>query len=66
MHWHVKADKFCKKFDSAQKALIFAESFFKKNPYREVIVEACGTKACFALLKHRSKNYNQNLKYKPN
>ena len=55
MHWHVKADKFCKEFDSAQKALTYAKSFFKKNPYREVLVEACGSKACFALLKYRSR-----------
>ena len=62
MHWHVKADKFCKKFDSAQKALTYAESFFKKNPCKEVLVEACGSKACFALLKHRRNKLSSGLK----
>ena len=55
MHWHVKAEKFCKKFDSAQKALTYAKSFFEKNPYREVLVEECGSKACFAVVKYRRK-----------
>ena len=55
MHWHVKAEKFCKKFDSAQKALTYAKSFYEKNPYREVLVEECGSKACFTVLKYRRK-----------
>ena len=55
MHWQVKAEKFCKEFDSAQKALTYAKSFFEKNPYGEVLVEECGSKACFAVLKYRRK-----------
>lgn len=55
MHWHVRADNFCKKFDSAQKALTYARSCFERNSYKEVLVEKCGSKACFTILKYRSK-----------
>ena len=62
MYWHVKADKFCKRFDSAQKALTYAKSFFKKNPDSEVLVEECGSRACFAVLKYKSKKLSSGLK----
>ena len=53
MHWNVRAENFCKKFDSAYEAITFAASRFTNNPKREVLVEKCGSKACFIVLKYK-------------
>ena len=54
MHWNVRTESYCKKFDSACEALDFAKSRFANNSNEEVLVEKCGLKACFALLKYKS------------
>ena len=62
MYWQVKAEKICKKFGSSQKALTYAKTFFEENPHREVLVEECGSVACFALLKYRAKKLQSESK----
>ena len=57
MHWNVRVDNFCKKFDSAYNAITFAKSHFTNSPTKEVVVEKCGSKACFTLLKYRRKRH---------
>ena len=43
--------KFKKEFLSAQQAIDFAKTSFDNDALEEVLVEECGSKACFNLMK---------------
>ena len=51
MYWKVVSKKFKKEFLSAQQAIDFAKTSFDNDALEEVLVEECGSKACFNLMK---------------
>ena len=51
MYWKVISSNFIENFSSAAQAIQFAKSKFKDEVLDEVLIEECGTKACFSLMR---------------
>ena len=51
MYWKVVSKKFKKQFLSAEQAIAFAKTSLESDALEEVLVEECGSKACFNLIK---------------
>ena len=51
MHWKVISRKTSAKFPTSAQAIQFAKEKFNNEPFDEVLIEKCGTKACFRLMK---------------
>ena len=55
MYWKVISSKIIAKFPSAALAIQFAKVKSNNEPFEEVLVEECGTSACFRLMKFSGK-----------
>lgn len=55
MYWKVISKDFEKEFLSAEQAIQYARSSLSIDDLEEVLVEECGSKACFNLLKFSAK-----------
>ena len=55
MYWKVVSRKINANFPSAAQAIHFAKEKFNDEPCDEVLVEECGTEACFRLMKFSGK-----------
>ena len=55
MYWKVISKNFEKEFLSAEQAIQYARSSLSNDDLEEVLVEECGSKACFNLLKLSAK-----------
>ena len=55
MYWKVVSTGMNAEFPTAVQAIQFAKSKSNEDPLCEVIVEECGTEACFCLMKFSGK-----------
>ena len=55
MYWKVVSRKVNAKLPTSAQAIQFAKVKFYDDPFDEVLVEECGTKACFRLMRLSNK-----------